>query len=96
MGLKNKVRITTSTRQGEAIHTNVRRRTSVFQVSHALRSNVSWNTNASATIRNPRAEARDMASLVPSSQPQIVVFSIHQDVIRMFLGQFLDCLLDLL
>jgi len=74
--------------------TNVRSRTTILQVSKALSSNMARNTDGCTTVGNTRGEGADIGSLVLSSQPQLVIFTINGDVFHMLLREFLDGCLD--
>jgi hypothetical protein len=87
---KKKNSLNKSCRTRGISHTNVGGWTSVFQVSVALRSDVPGHTNRRTTVSNARAETADMASLVTTRQPQVVVLAIHSDVLGVLLRQLLD------
>lgn len=54
------------------------------------------NTDGSATVRDARAKVGDVASLVATRQPQVVVLSVDGDVLVVLLGELLDGGLDVL
>jgi hypothetical protein len=68
--------------------------TSVLQVAITLRSDVTGDTDGSATVSNTGAECSDVAGLVTTSETHIVVLSVHSDVLVVFQGKFFDGSLD--
>lgn len=61
-----------------------------------MSSNVSWNTNGCTTVGNARAESANVASLVTTGQPQLVVLSVDSDVLFMPSSQLLNSSLNVL
>jgi len=75
---------------GDAVGIDVGSRAAILQVSVSLGANMSWDTDGCTTIGNTRAECVDMSRLVTASQPQIIVLSVHRDMLIVSLRQLLD------
>ena len=78
------------------VRTNVGSRATILEVPVALGTNMSGNTNRSTTVGDTTREGTDVASLVSSSQSEIVVLAVHSDVVVVPLGKFLDGTFDCL
>lgn len=81
---------------GDAVRIDVGSWTPVLEVTIALSSDVSWDTDGCATVRHAGGEAADVSGLVPSSQPEIVVLPVHSDVLVVPLRELLDGGFDVL
>lgn len=79
-----------SLKKSEELLTNVGSRTTIFQVSKALGSNVPRDTDRRTTVSNTVRESANVASLVFSGQPHFIVLAIDGDMLHMLLGQFLN------
>jgi len=66
---------------------DVRSRATIFQVSVALCTDVPGNTDRGTTVGNTRAESSNVASLMATSQPEVVILSVNSDVLIVPLGQ---------
>jgi len=74
----------------DTIRVNVGSRASVFQVAVALCSDMPGNANGSTTVCDTRAEIVDVASLVTTSQPQIIVLAVNSNMLIVPLRQLLN------
>ena len=71
-------------------HTNVGSRATIFKITVSLISNVPRDTNGCATVGNTRTKITNVAGLVTTSQPQLVILSVDSDVLLVPLGQLLN------
>ncbi len=79
-GSEEKIRLETRVPH-KSLHTNVGGRTPVLQIAVSFLSNMAWHTNGCSTVGNTRGEVTDMARLVTTGQTQIVVFTIHGNML---------------
>ena len=78
------------------VRTNVGSRSPVFQVAVALSTDMSRNTDRSATVGDTRAEGTNVASLMTASETEIIVLAVDGDVLVVTLAQLLDRRLNVL
>lgn len=79
---------------GDPVRINVGCWATIFQISEALSSDVAGDTDGCTTVGNTRGERPDMASLVPSGQPHLVILTIDGNVLHVLLRELLDGILD--
>lgn len=84
------------TKEKDLLLTDVRSRAAILQVPVSLGANMSWDADGRATISNTGAESINMPSLVTASQPQIIVLSVHCDMLVVSLRQLLNSSFDVL
>lgn len=78
------------------LRTNVGGGTSVLEVAIALGTNVSRDTDGRTTVSDTRAESADVASLVAAGETEVVVLSVHSNVLIVALRELLDSSLNVL
>lgn len=76
------------------IRTNVGSRATVLEVAVALSCDVARDTDRGTAVGDTRGESADVARLVPTGQPHLVVFTVDGDVFEMLLRQLFDGILD--
>lgn len=69
-------------------------RATVFEVAEALSSDMARDTDGSTTVGDTRGEGANVAGLVPTGQPELVVLSVDGNVFHMPLGELLNGLFD--
>lgn len=74
----------------DLIRISVGSRSSIFQITETLSSNMPRNPNTSTPIGNPTRELGNMTSLMFTSQPQIIVFSINGNMFHVSFTELLD------
>ena len=74
--------------------TNVGSGTPVLEITIALSTDVTRNTDGCATVGDTGSEGADVASLVAAGETHVVVLAVDSDVLVVALGHLGDCLFD--
>lgn len=78
----------------ERRHTDVRSGAAVFEVSVALRADMTRNTDGSATVSNARREGANVTGLVTPRETEVVVLAVDRNMLIVPLRKFRNRLLD--
>lgn len=73
-----------------ARHTDVGSRSAILEVTVALGSNMTRDTDGGSTVGNTRAELADVAGFVATSETHVVVVTVDGDVLVMALAEALN------